>query len=84
MVTKPKRMFQLIDTTENWGKANPILGNGEIGVEKCTNGEKKIKVGDGVTYWKNLKYVSKTADEIEKDINSVIGFLRKRKKTNFS
>ena len=48
-------MFQLIDTTENWENANPILGNGEIGVEICTNGEKKIKVGDGNTSWKSLK-----------------------------
>lgn len=70
MVTKPKRMQQLIDTTANWERTNPILSEGEIGIEKCTNGEKKIKVGDGMTAWKNLKHVSKTVEEIEKAIQS--------------
>ena len=70
MNIKPKRMGQLVDTTANWERVNPILISGEIGIEKCTNGEKKIKVGDGLTAWKNLKYVSKTVEEIEKAIQS--------------
>ena len=70
MNIKPKRMGQLVDTTANWERVNPILINGEIGIEKCSNGENKIKVGDGMTAWKNLKYISKSVNEIENEIQT--------------
>lgn len=70
MKIESKRMGQILDTTANWERVNPILISGEIGIEKCTNGEKKIKVGDGMTAWKNLEYISKSVDEIENEIQT--------------
>ena len=41
------------DTASAWTAANPILAEGEIGIENDT---KFIKVGDGTTAWNNLEY----------------------------
>jgi hypothetical protein len=41
------------DTAANWNNINPILAQGEIGIENDTN---KQKVGDGVTVWNSLVY----------------------------
>lgn len=41
------------DTSTNWSNANPILKDGEPGLETDTG---KIKYGDGVTLWNNLNY----------------------------
>ena len=41
------------DTAENWTTKNPILKEGEIGVE---NGANKFKIGDGVKHWSELNY----------------------------
>ncbi len=41
------------DSAANWSSANPVLANGEIGLEMDT---KKLKVGDGVTAWNTLDY----------------------------
>lgn len=41
------------DTATNWTTANPILAEGEVGVETDTN---KFKIGDGVTTWSELAY----------------------------
>lgn len=39
----------------DWAEANPLLAEGEPGYELDTG---RFKVGDGVTYWNNLTYVS--------------------------
>ena len=46
------------DTTENWEKHNPLLLNGELGIEYTLDGDTRMKVGDGKHRWKNLKYVN--------------------------
>lgn len=44
-----------------WVSKNPILQAGELGIESDTQ---KYKIGDGVTKWSNLSYVSGiTVDE---------------------
>ena len=43
------------DTAANWQGTNPVLAQGEPGVELDT---KKMKVGDGSTAWNSLAYVS--------------------------
>ena len=43
------------DTAANWAAVNPVLLKGEIGIEIDT---RKIKIGDGIAAWENLKYVS--------------------------
>ena len=45
------------DTLANWDNANPTLSKGEIGVAISGN-DVKLKVGDGVTPWKTLPFIS--------------------------
>ena len=45
------------DTAANWTSANPILAQGELGVETDTS---KIKIGDGTTAWSSLDYLIDT------------------------
>lgn len=45
------------DSKENWLKVNPVLAQGEFVVE-FDNGGFSVKVGDGNTAYKDLKYVS--------------------------
>lgn len=40
-------------TAASWTATNPILADGEMGLEKDT---KKIKFGDGITAWNSLTY----------------------------
>ena len=42
------------DLSGNWTSTNPILAQGEPGVELDTN---RMKVGDGVTAWNDLAYI---------------------------
>lgn len=41
------------DTAANWTSINPILAEGELGLEKETG---KIKIGDGLNSWRSLGY----------------------------
>lgn len=42
------------DTAANWTAENPVLADGEIGLER---GNEFFKIGDGVTPWNSLPYV---------------------------
>lgn len=42
------------DTALNWDNENPVLLEGELGIETDTN---KIKIGDGTNPWRDLGYV---------------------------
>lgn len=45
------------DTSANWqAHSDQILLKGEIGIEFLPTGEKKFKIGDGVTPWADLEY----------------------------
>lgn len=45
------------DTSANWqAHSDQILLKGEIGIEFLPTGEKKFKIGDGVTPWSDLEY----------------------------
>lgn len=50
------------DTSTNWQNENPILSNGEIGLD-TTN--KKIKIGNGVDTWNNLVYYPDIASQAD-------------------
>ena len=41
------------DGAQQWANVNPILAQGELGIEIDTS---RLKVGDGVTSWNSLKY----------------------------
>ena len=49
------RMKQLRDTSANWTAINPVLLEGEIGVETNTG---RIKIGDGSTAWNSIVYIN--------------------------
>lgn len=59
------------DTANNWQTANPILAQGEIGID-LTN--KLIKIGDGATAWNNLNdYAGDYNDVLNKpQINNIV------------
>lgn len=45
------------DSTANWlANGSVILLKGEVGIEFLESGKTKIKIGDGVTPWSQLKY----------------------------
>ena len=41
------------DTAANWTSNNPVLADGEIGIETDS---KRMKLGDGSTTWSSLEY----------------------------
>jgi hypothetical protein len=41
------------DTAENWNTANPVLAQGELGIENDT---RLFKIGDGESLWSELDY----------------------------
>ena len=63
------------DTASAWTTANPVLAEGEIGIEVPSTGVGsgivKIKFGDGVTAWKNLPY-GLELDTLENDFNNLL------------
>ena len=52
------------DTASNWTSADPILAQGEFGIESDTS---KVKLGDGVTSWSGLGYAPLTGTPEEID-----------------
>jgi hypothetical protein len=61
------------DSKIQWEAINPILLEGELGIEKGT--EPKVKVGNGIDTWNDLPYLTNQADlqEAIDIINSEIG-----------
>lgn len=45
------------DTTANWTSANPVLGQGELGLDTTLN---RFKIGDGATAYNTLGYAPNT------------------------
>lgn len=68
---KKARIRNIVDTTENWKSANPILLSGEIGFEITSDKEIKIKIGDGITTWGLLEYITNTPKELQKKIDTL-------------
>jgi hypothetical protein len=61
------------DTAANWSSVNPILGNGEMGVETDTL---KVKIGNGSATWSARPYInvlpSELAELAQDSVNSAI------------
>ena len=53
MQQKPARLIQRFNTAAVWVSNNPILLEGELGIESDTG---KVKLGDGSTPWNSLDY----------------------------
>jgi hypothetical protein len=67
------RMQQRRGTAAQWVIANdgdgPILNAGEIGWESDTN---KFKIGDGISYWKDLTYFVDATDVIASSLGAYL------------
>jgi len=50
------------DTAANWTSANPVLAQGELGLETDTA---RYKIGDGSTAWASLSYSSLPSNAID-------------------
>lgn len=60
------------DTAANWTSVNPILLEGEVGIETDTN---KFKVGNGTTAWTSLVYGNadtEAIEQLEQDYGSLV------------
>jgi hypothetical protein len=53
MQQKPARLIQRFNAAAVWASNNPILLEGELGIESDTG---KVKLGDGLTPWNSLDY----------------------------
>ena len=59
MATIKSRIILRNDTSANWdANSSVVLLKGEVGIEFLESGGTKIKVGDGVTPWSNLKSIA--------------------------
>ena len=54
-----KRIQIRRDIAQNWTTNNPVLLYGEVGFDMTNN---NIKIGDGVTPWNSLEYISAKVD----------------------
>ncbi|HNV67965.1 MAG TPA: hypothetical protein PKN60_12685, partial [Bacteroidales bacterium] len=52
------------DIGANWASVNPVLAQGEVGIETDAV-PIQIKVGDGVTAWNSLSYVATGNMDVE-------------------
>lgn len=68
-----KNIISKIDTTSNWKTFNPIPRAGEQCIEDLGKGLFRLKIGDGVTPWIALKYVTSLPKEMVESINGQTG-----------
>jgi hypothetical protein len=61
----PARQRQRIDTAVRWTQFNPVLLDGEMGIERDTG---RFKFGNGTTAWISLPYAK--ADTISQNSES--------------
>lgn len=69
------RMMQKKDAAANWEAHNPVILNGEIIFVETASGEVKTKIGDGVSKYKDLPFVTNLPKVSAQDDNK---FLRVR------
>jgi hypothetical protein len=63
------------DTAANWTAANPVLAQGEIGIELDGLGTSTVlqKIGDGVTAWDSLPYQESGGGGAVDSVNGKVG-----------
>jgi len=71
MATFSKRIQLRRDTATNWSSANPVLLEGELGIEIDAT-RNRIKIGDGSTAWNDLPY---SLDAREEEVGDYQDFL---------
>lgn len=60
------------DTAANWTSANPVLAQGELGLETDTA---RYKIGNGSTAWASLSYSSLPSNAIDTNVINAKGDL---------
>ena len=58
------RMRQIVGTSADWAANDIVLGSGEIGVERVSGSDIRLKVGDGTTVYSLLPYASASSTTI--------------------
>ena len=53
------------DTTQNWYETNPVLADGEVGIEQLDDGNVKIKIGNGEHRYAELPYFADTISYLD-------------------
>ena len=71
MATFSKRIQLRNDSASNWASANPVLLEGEIGIE-IDSARNRIKIGDGTTAWNSLPYFLDAREEEVGDYDEFI------------
>lgn len=61
------------DSSANWALANPVLAPGEPGYDTTV---RKLKIGDGVTSWTSLTYVTSNLETITSNLQSQIDYVK--------
>ena len=61
-------------TASQWFTKNPILKNGELGIELDT---KRIKLGNGTTQWRSLSYITVIPADLENTVGSYLEVVEK-------
>lgn len=71
-IERPRSIFRFRrGLTSAWETKNPILADGEPGIEVILNGPERLKFGDGVTPWNDLDYAAGSGD-IQAAIDAVL------------
>ena len=71
MATFSKRIQLRRDTATNWQTTNPVLLEGELGLE-LDPARNRIKIGDGTTAWNSLPYFLDAREEEVGDYNDFL------------
>ena len=58
------RVRSIVGSTADWAANNIVLGSGEIGIERVSASDVRLKVGDGTTAWASLPYASASSTTI--------------------
>lgn len=57
-------MRQIVGSTADWAANNIVLGSGEIGIERVSGSDIRLKVGNGTDTWSALPYASASSTTI--------------------
>lgn len=63
------RIAQKRDTEVNWEANNPILLDGELIIVDTSDGETKMKIGDGTSPYSELPFVGTGGESAVSDID---------------
>lgn len=61
------------DSSTQWTSVNPILAEGELGIELNTG---KIKVGNGINTWNSRPYITSNLETITANLQSQINYIK--------